>query len=187
MGGSLLAGQRLDCRPSEGEQKPVPAGLQLSSSTFGSQETASATSQEHCPPCQWTAPAEHARISVPFGSLHRIFEHLALIPMNVFDGHQRNIQVARPEERQVNPPTRPPITEHRWRFQVVPLSVSETELEEVNGHESEQHHTDPFVLPQLSAHQRPCHICLCICGHIDCVVAKLSRESHDVLGNLSGR
>ena len=49
--------------------------------------------------------------------------------------------------------TWPPIDECRWRHQQILPSVSETELEEVNGHEREQHQSNDGQI-QMAAHQR---------------------------------
>ena len=57
----------------------------------------------------------------------------------VSDGYQGNTLIVGPEERQGDQPTWPQIDERRWRHQEILFSVSESELEEVNGHEREHH------------------------------------------------
>ena len=73
---------------------------------------------------------------------HRNVQDLALIQEEVSDGHHGNTLILGPQENQGDQPTWPPIDECRWRHQEILPSVSEKELEEVNGHEREQHQSN---------------------------------------------
>jgi len=81
-----------------------------------------------------------------------ILQDLELIQVDVSDGYRRNTLVVGPEERQGDQPTGPPVDERRWRSQEILLSICKAELEEVNGHECEQHQTRDGQI-QLAAHQ----------------------------------
>merc|ERR1719323_1670298 len=83
---------------------------------------------------------------------HRIFQDLVLIQEDVSNGHQWNLFVISPEERQSDQPTWVPIDKSWWRAQEILLSICEAELEEVDGHEREQHQTSDDQI-QLTAHQ----------------------------------
>ena len=83
---------------------------------------------------------------------HWVFQHLVFIQKDVSNENCWDILVVGPEESQRNQPTWPPVNKRGWRSQEVLRSVSKTELEEMNGHEREQHQTCDGQI-QLATHQ----------------------------------